>query len=264
MLHRIRVAVVCLPWLLAACGSTVPDSSVASTDEIGQTTDGLMAAFGELLPTGARITPTAIPGSIFQSLNPDLSTRPDFTAGQAVATVASPDGRTLLILTSGYNRNNGPTGARIAPESNEYVFVYDISVHPPVKRQVLQVPNTFNGIAWNPNGIEFYVSGGVNDNVHVFSNTGGLFAEMGAPIALGHTVGLGLLTQPAAAGLAVNASGTRAVVANYENDSVTLVNLATRAVIAELDLRPGKVNPSAQGLPGGDGLTLPGRRSSSA
>jgi sugar lactone lactonase YvrE len=30
------------------------------------------------------------------------------------------------------------------------------------------VPNTFNGIAWHPNGREFYVAGGVDDNVHTF------------------------------------------------------------------------------------------------
>jgi hypothetical protein len=53
------------------------------------------------------------------------------------------------------------------------VFVYDISGHPPLKKQVLQVPNSFNGIAWHPSGREFYVSGGVDDNVHVFEQHGG-------------------------------------------------------------------------------------------
>ena len=67
---------------------------------------------GELLHTGMRITPTAAPGSVFQTLNPDLPGLPDFVAGQAVSTALSPDGRTLLVLTSGYNRMNGPTGSR--------------------------------------------------------------------------------------------------------------------------------------------------------
>ena len=60
-----------------------------------------------------KITPTAAPGAVFQTLNPDLPGLPDFTAGQAVSTALSPDGKTLLVLTSGYNRMNGPTGTRV-------------------------------------------------------------------------------------------------------------------------------------------------------
>ena len=87
--------------------------------------------------------------------------------------IASKKHNALLVLTSGYNRNNGPTGSRVASESNEYMFVYDVTNGRPVKRQVLQVPNTFIGIAWNPNGKEFYVTGGVDDNVHVYALNGG-------------------------------------------------------------------------------------------
>lgn len=206
---------------------------------------------GELLPTGVRITPEAAEGAIFQPLNPDLPTRPDFLAGQAVTTAVSPDGHTLLILTSGYNRNNDPSGQSIPEESNEYVFVYDISGNVPVKRQVLQVPNTFNGLAWHPNGQEFYVAGGVDDNVHVFALQGGLWTEVGSPILLGHATGDGIDVAPMAAGLAVNASGTRLSVANFENDSVSVIDLEKRLAVAEVDLRPGKVDPSQRGVPGG-------------
>jgi hypothetical protein len=73
----------------------------------------------ELLPTRVHITPTAAEGAIFQALNPDLPSNPDFLAGQAVTTAISPDGNTLLILTRGYNRHNDPTGRRIPEESNE-------------------------------------------------------------------------------------------------------------------------------------------------
>jgi len=66
---------------------------------------------GEVLPTGVRVTPTAARGARFQTLNPDLPTRPDFVAGQAVTTAIGPDGGTLLILTSGFNRNSGPEAA---------------------------------------------------------------------------------------------------------------------------------------------------------
>jgi YVTN family beta-propeller protein len=207
---------------------------------------------GEQLPTGMRITPAAARGAQFQALNPDLATRPGYLADHAVSTELSPDGQTLLVLTSGYNRNNNAVGQRVAAESNEYVFVYDVRAGYPVKQQVLQVPNTFAGIAWNPSGNEFYVAGGVDDNVHVYTRAGAGWAENAAPIALGHNnAGQGLNVRPLASGLAVNASGTRLLVANYENDSVSLVDLANRVKLAELDLRPGKNDPAQTGVPGG-------------
>lgn len=195
-------------------------------------------------------------GALFQTLNPDLPTRPDFVAGQAVTSVTSPDGKTLLVLTSGFNRNNGPTGARVPGESNEYVFVYDISGQTPVKRQVLQVPNTFVGMAWHPAGKEFYVSGGRDDNVRIYAQVAGAWAEVAA-VALGHAPtgagnlgGLSINNRPNAAGLAVNADGTRLVVANHENDSVSVIDLGQRVKIAELDLRPGKISAADRGKPG--------------
>ncbi len=47
-------------------------------------------------------------------------------------------------------------------------------------------------------------------------------------------------------GLAGTADGKRLVVANYENDSISLVDIVGRKVLAELDLRPGN------GVPGGE------------
>lgn len=207
---------------------------------------------GEVLPTGMKITPAAVRGSIFQALNPGLPTHPDFVAGQAVSTATSPDGNTLLILTSGYNRNYDQSGSTIPTESKEYVFIYDISENPPRKAQVLQIPNTFNGIAWNPRGHEFYVSGGVDDNIHIFQFDGTAWKEASVPIGLNHTRGFGLQVRPMAAGLAVNSSGTQLLTANYENDSVSLIDLVNRTVIAELDLRPGKIDPMQSGVPGGE------------
>lgn len=206
----------------------------------------------EFIPTGMSITPTAAFGSDYQPLNPDLPGRPDWLVDHAVDMVASPDGNTLLILTSGYNRVTGDDGSGVAEESNEYVFIYDITGNKAVKKQVLQIPNTFNGIVWNPNGEEFYVSGGVDDNVHVFSRAGSGWAESGDPIALGHdNEGEGIGVRPMAAGLSVNMKGNRLLVANFENDSVSLINLVNRTVVNELDLRPGKIDPSETGTPGG-------------
>ena len=86
---------------------------------------------GTFIPTGVKITPTAAPGSSFQPLNPGLSTNPSFTAGQAVTTAVNPNGKTLLVLTSGFNRENFTTGPNLGrrnpAESNEYIFVFDIS-----------------------------------------------------------------------------------------------------------------------------------------
>ncbi len=205
-----------------------------------------------LLPTGAYVTPLAAPGATLQSLNPGLPSRPDFIAGQPVTTSLSPDGRTLLVLTSGYNRNNGPNGAVVPEESNEYVFIFDPTVDPPAQRQVIQVPNTFDGLTWTPSGDAFLISGGMNDNIHIYRQQNGVWAESLPAIALGHREGLGLLIGPQAAGVAVNASGTRAVVANFENDTASVVDLASRSVVSEIELRPGKINPRDQGIPGGE------------
>lgn len=207
----------------------------------------------EPLPTGKSITPAAARGSIFQSLNPGLPAPfADFVADHAVTTATSPDGNTLLILTSGYNLNNDSAGQQVDSASHEYVFVYDISVHPPVKRQVVQVPNTFDGLACNPNGRQFYVTGGVDDNIHIFNLTAGVWTESLPAVQLGHPLGTDNLVPPAAAGIAVTQDGTRVVVANYENDSISIVSTQTRAKLAELDLRPGKHNPAKAGVPGGE------------
>ena len=204
------------------------------------------------LPTGMRITPTAARGAHFSTLNPNLPGAPEFTAGQAVATAVSPNGNTLLILTSGYNIRYDASGNLLPQESNEYVFVYDITAQAPKKIQVVQVPTAFNGLAWNPNGNEFYVSGGEQDTVHAFVRLGTVWHEAGAPVRLGHAAGLGLGVRPEVAGIAVNAAGTQLIAANYENDSISVVDIGSHAKSGELDLRPGKSDPSKKGIAGGE------------
>ena len=205
---------------------------------------------GTLVPTGKRITPEAMPGSSFGTLNPNLADLPDFTAGQASALALSPDGKTLLVLTSGYNRNVGADGKPIANLSNEYVFVYDVAGPLPVKQQVLQVPNTFQGIVWHPGGGRFFVAGGVDDVVYDYAETDGRYALDGK-IALGHSAGVGLDVKPEAAGLAVSPDGKRLLVANYQNESVSLIDTDGRMVVTETDLRPGLIDPARRGTPGG-------------
>jgi DNA-binding beta-propeller fold protein YncE len=205
----------------------------------------------ELLPTGQAITPMAVPGAQFQTLKPGSGHK---EVGYAVSSAVSPHGNTLLVLTSGYTEVYDAKGVRDKGASTEFIFVFDISNGSPRQLQALPVPRAFGGIAWNPKGAEFYVAGGVDDDVHVFAMNMATktFAESGTPIPLGHKAGLGLQIKPMAAGIGITADGTRLIVANYENDSVSIVDLAARKVSAELDLRPGKSDASKAGVPGGE------------
>jgi len=207
--------------------------------------------------SGQQITPTAPTGAKFEPLNPGLLDKPEYLAGQAVTSVVSPDGKTLLVLTSGYNLVNSSSGSLIPADSTQFVFVYDISQKVPAKKQVIQVANTYSGIVFDPSGSAFYVSGGVDDNVHAYLvDQNGVWAEQaGSPIALGHGgIGVGLSVKPQAAGIAVTADGSKLVVTNYYNDSISVLTKtqAGWSVASELDLRPGKTNPNASGVPGGE------------
>src|SRR5215831_11205335 len=186
---------------------------------------------GDLLPTGARITPLAAAGATFKPLNPNLAALPDFVAGQAVEIAVSPDGQTMLVLTSGFNRNFGSDGRYVPALSNEYVFVFDIFGHEAIKRQVIEVPNTFLGIAWQGDNTGFFVAGGKDDNVHVYRRDSATFVEDGVPIPL-HTLGNGVNVKPMACGVAISPDGKRLLVANVQSDSVSLIDVAARKVIA--------------------------------
>jgi len=227
--------------------------------------------------TGQQITPLAPPGATMQTMNPGLADTPDWLASQAVTTAVNPAHDTLLVLTSGFNRVfklEHPTIPALwsLNDSTEYVFIYDITKNPPALRQVIPIANTYNGITFSEGA--FYVSGGSSDNIHVIINTQGSWVEArNSPIALGHVSGLGLnLTSngpvpinsqvavtPCAAGIAVSSDGNTMVVANYYNDSITVLNRGESAVDfvtwskqTELDLRPGKSDPSKSGVPGGE------------
>lgn len=214
---------------------------------------GLAQVSSQELPTGMSITPLAPQGVTFQTLNPGLKTLPKFLADMAVTTALSPDGGTLLALTSGFNQNLDASQNVDPATSNEYVFVYSTAKAQPELTQVIQIKtNAFDGLVWRPDGQEFFVSGGPDDLVHAFQNKGGKWTEEAA-IKLNHNgVGLGLGgILPVAAGMDATQDSKHLLVANYENDSVSAIDLKTRKVVAELDLRPGKIDPAESGTPGG-------------
>ncbi|HVO64734.1 MAG TPA: bifunctional YncE family protein/alkaline phosphatase family protein [Terriglobales bacterium] len=210
-----------------------------------------------VLPTGATITPDAAPGAVFGPLLVNLPDYPNHPVDGAQTTAISPDGKTLLILTSGFNKLRDGNGVVQPQDSSEYVFVYDISSPSlPVQSQVVLVANAFGGIVWSPDGTKFYVAGGKDDNLHSFAkDASGVWGEVGTPLALGHKGNLmnqETQTAPTAAGLGITADGGTVIVANWETDSITAVDVVHNVVAAEYDLRPGIINPAQTGVPGGE------------
>ncbi|WP_193197714.1 bifunctional YncE family protein/alkaline phosphatase family protein [Nostoc sp. MG11] len=239
-------------------------SAVLATSPVGELPEG-----GALLPTGQIITPAAAPGSTFAPLATGLRADNNADAAEAVTTTLSPDGKTLLVLTSGYNQNfkDQNTGADLTypvldpltgkPSSEttrkaEWVFVYDVSNGKLVKRQQLNIPNTYNGLAWAKDGKRFYVSGGIDDRVYIYALNGNKYLPEAPFILLGHnsnqnapfpdydggllkdTPAKNVATGAVVAGLAVSKDGNTLVAANFENDSISIVNTTNRQVIKEI------------------------------
>ncbi len=228
----------------------------------------------DLTPQG----PHGPQGARFAALNPGAPLPATWSASQAVSSVVSPDHKTMLVLTSGYNRYftsdvqpAPPKQAWNSTSSNEYVFVYDISQPTPVQKQAVQFPVTYNGVAFDPSGTAFYVGGCAADAVFIVNwnqKTQAWPAAPGALLTMGHKLGNGLNLKPngiaainqqvgvypCAAGLALSNDGKTLVVANYYNDSITVFTggLGNWSKGIELDLRPGKSNAWQSGVPGGE------------
>lgn len=235
-----------------------------------------------VLPTGQFITPLAAPGSTIHVLSTGLRADGDADASQAVKTALSPDGKLLLIVTSGWNRDNRlPDGTSITypgidPVTGaaagqttmaEWVFVYSVERDGSVtKKQQLNLPNTYSGLTWGPDATRFYVSGGANDRVYVYRRSGDSFVPDTPFVLLGHNsdqtapistpdgnifkgtraaaVVPQILSSAVVAGLAVSRDGKTLVAANFENDSVSIVDTATRSVTREVRFTvPGATTP---------------------
>jgi YVTN family beta-propeller protein len=224
---------------------------------------------GSFLPTGQYVTPIAAPGSTFERLTTGLRSDGTADANGAVSTALSPDGKTLLVLTSGYNvgYKNETTGeditypvlepatgtpSTVTTTKFEWVFIYDVSSGKLVRKQQISLPNTFTGLTWAPDGQRFYVSAGIDDRVYVYQLSGNGFVPSAPFILLGHnsnsTAPLpsydgGLLKDTAAkafstgavvAGLDVSKDGKTLVAANFENDSISVIDTTTRLVRKEI------------------------------
>jgi len=260
--------------LASILGVNAQSVSARTTNAVGNSNGG------SLLPTGQVITPAAAPGSTFAPLATGLRQDGSADAAEAVTTALSPDGKTLLVLTSGYNLNfknettgadithpvldpvsgkpaiDPKTGAPLTTTQAEWVFVFDVSSGTLVKKQQLNIPNTYNGLTWDPDSKRFYVSGGIDDRIYVYSSDGNQYVADAPFILLGHNSNQtdpfpkydgGLLkgtpagnqlpsvvTGAAVAGLATSKDGKTLVAANFENDSVSIVDTTSRNVLQEI------------------------------
>jgi YVTN family beta-propeller protein len=240
----LKAALLSATLLAGAAGSAWAGIDDGEADNTGQLP----------LPTGQYLTPTAATGSTFQALNPGLPDSPSFRPDGAIATALSPDGKTLLVMTSGYNTLNDSRGKLAADGKAEYIFVFDVTnPRQPVQKQILRPANTFVGLVWAPDGSKFYASGGNDDRVYVYAAGGSGYAQS-ALVPLGHRkVGNGLKQYPLTGGLAVSADGSLLVVANTFNDSITVVSTAAGNKLFEYDLRPYNTTPSTgNGVAGGE------------
>ncbi len=211
------------------------------------------------LPTGQYVTPQKLTNSVQQLLNPHLPQYPNFVAGMAVRSKLSPDGTTLAIICAGQNSLDASSGTTDAANSTQYIFLYAVggaNKTNPSLLQVLKQTNSWVGLVWAPDGNTLYGTGGADDAVYSYTKGANGFEPSGR-IALNHGAntpgaGLGAVVEPNAGGLDISADGSRLVVANNFNDSISVIDTSTRAVLFEHDLRPFQpYNEGTDGAPGG-------------
>jgi DNA-binding beta-propeller fold protein YncE len=218
------------------------------------------------------LTPAAAAGALFQPLNPNNPLAPELTLNGAAAVAVAPNGKLLAIITSGNNTfaddkvKDFPEPVSVTDKrkfpptlSTEYLFIFDITGKSPRQLQALPMRATMQGLSWAPSSRQIYVSGGTDDAVVEFTSDGQIFTA-GRKFSLKHKAWVGsdgpfALTgygcRCAASAVSVSPDGKQLLVANYMNDSVSLIDLTSGQVVAEQDLRPGIIDPRNRGQAGG-------------
>jgi len=244
-------------WLPAHAAPMRPDATVGGN------------AYGALLPIGEYITPLVAPGSSLQQLSTGLRADGTADANGGISTVLSPDGKTLLVLTSGYNTGfsttsgtsitvpylNPITGiAATGPSAQtntfQWVLVYDVSGTVPVQKQRIALTSAYQGIAWNPEGTRFYVSGGKDDRVYIYKQSARGWLPDAPFVILNHDSN-GTNTVPSfdagaqVAGVSISADGKYLFAVNHQNNSITVADARTRKVSGEFTL-PGTATDNGQ------------------
>lgn len=251
---------MCSLSVMLAAGSLPASAGVRFDTQVGGSLSG------GLLPTGEYITPQITPGSSFLRLSTGLRADGTGDGNGGISTALSPNGKTLLVLTSGYNAafrtNVGTsitvafldpvTGAPTSTRTNtfQWVFVYDVSGTSPVQKQRIALTSSFDGIAWDPKGTHFYVSGGQDDRVYIYKQ-GTRGWEPDAPFPVFHHNPAGTDKQnpydsgPQVAGVSASADGKYLFATNYRDNSISVISTLTRKVLREFTL-PGASNLNGQ------------------
>jgi DNA-binding beta-propeller fold protein YncE len=241
------------------------------------------------VPSGQTITTNVIPGATFTNMTVSIPTLTNPTVGPdgAIQSALNPaDGKTLVVMTSGYNTYDTTTGATAPAKYNnvvgpEYIFVFDTTnPQAPVRNlnpmgqsgtspaAALTPQDTFQGLVWSPDGTKLYVSGGTDANVLIYNfnlstktfsgpTSIVLVPAVGVPApadADANGLGNNFYLGPQTSGLALDPTGRLLVALNLMNDSFSVIDTTRNKVVVDrYDLRPYNTNPATgSGVAGGE------------
>jgi DNA-binding beta-propeller fold protein YncE len=235
------------------------------------------------VPSGQIITPLATPGAAFTTMTVTIPTLSNPVVGPdgAIQSALNPaDGKTLVVMTSGYNTYDTATGSSKPGQYNglygpEYIFVFD-TTNPtsPVRNMnplgqtgsspaaALTPQDTFQGMIWSPDGTKLYVSGGTDGNVLIY-NFNLATKTFSGPTSItlisggdnGDANGVGgevSYIGPQTSGLALDPTGRYLYALNMLNDSISVIDTTTNTIVVNnYDLRPYN-NGGLAGTAGGE------------
>ena len=239
------------------------------------------------VPSGQIVTTGAIPGATFTNMTVTIPSLINPLVGPdgAIQSALNPaDKKTLVVMTSGYNTYDDKAGDGAAASYNgvsgpEYIFVFD-TTNPaaPVRNlnplgqpgaspaAALTPQDTFQGLIWSPDGTKLYVSGGTDGDLLVYGfnlstkTFSGptkiqLIQAVGVPApadADANGIGNNDYLGPMTSGLALDPTGRILVALNMTNDSISVVDTTTGAlVVPSYDLRPFSTS-GLNGVAGGE------------